>query len=158
MQSEKEPNWDQDMREVNRLLARLPEAEPGLIGGPRKLVTGSAAPATADRAGRLRPVATWVKVGLAAVFAVAVWQWPYRNDCGSGLAFYLVGVGTVVVAGVWCLVASWKSRLAFPHLLALLVFLAGLVLAARVALPRMGYAAQSAGWRCAAPAPPAAAR
>ncbi|MGH7645250.1 MAG: hypothetical protein ACREMR_06660, partial [Gemmatimonadales bacterium] len=138
MPQEKEPNWDQEMREVNRLLARLPEAEPGLIGGPRKLVAGPTPPDTVERARRPRPLATWVKVGLAAVFTVAVWQWPYRNDCGSGLAFYLVGVGTVVVAGVWCLVESWRSRLAFAHVLSLLVFLAGLVLMARAALPRTG--------------------
>ncbi len=156
MPPEKEPNWDQEMREVNRLLARLPEANPDLISGRRKGAPGpGTAPAAGERAGRPRPVATWVKVGLAAVFAVAVWQWPYPNHCGWGLTFYLVGVGTVIVSGMWSLVASWTSRLGVAHILGLLVLLGGVALAAQAALPRLGDAGQSAPWRCAsAPAQP----
>ncbi|MGH7675413.1 MAG: hypothetical protein ACREMV_09085, partial [Gemmatimonadales bacterium] len=153
MQHEKEPNWDQEMREVNRLLARLPEADPHLVGGPRKHAAGPAAPGVAaERMSRPRPLATWIKVGLAAVFTIAVSQWPYAHDCGWGLVFYLVGVGTAAVSGVWCLVASWKSRLGFAHFVALLVLLGGLLLVAQAVLPRVGYAGLSAPSRCAAPA------
>jgi len=53
--------------------------------------------------------------------------------------FYMIGAGTVTVAGVWTGVSSWKRRMGLAHLLSLGLVIWGLVLAAGVVLPRVGY-------------------
>lgn len=75
-------------------------------------------------------------------------QWPYPRACGLPLAGYLGAVGAVLVAGVWIAAVSWKLRSAAAHVLAFLLLLWGIGLAAERVLPRVGYAAERAGWSC----------
>ena len=58
------------------------------------------------------------------------------------------GVLTVVVAGVWSSLSSWKRRMGTAHLISQLLVIWGLVLTAEVLLPRMGYAKSPATWFC----------
>lgn len=85
---------------------------------------------------------------LALALGVALTQWPYIRECGWFLTVYLLAVTMVVLAGVWIAVVSWKLRNPVAHVLAVLLLLWGLALAGERALPRVGYAAQQAGWRC----------
>jgi uncharacterized membrane protein len=78
--------------------------------------------------------------------------WPYTHVCGAKLLFYLLGIVTLIVAGVWSALSSWKHRQGFAHLLSLALVLWGIALAMGVVLPRVGYAGQAAIWLC--PEPP----
>jgi hypothetical protein len=84
-------------------------------------------------------------IGLGAVMT----QWPYSHGCGLPLAGYLAAIGVVMLAGAWTAFASWKLRSGLPHVLSLILFYWGIVLAAEQLLPRLGYAATGAGWLCA---------
>jgi hypothetical protein len=85
-------------------------------------------------------------------------QWPYTAGCGLPLAAYLAGVAAVIVAALWSMVSTWRTRLGFAHFLSIALLLWGAALAAREVLPRIGYAKQPAAWLCtAAPAPAPAA-
>ncbi len=90
----------------------------------------------------------WGRIGFVAVFAVALTQWPYDRACGWGLAFYVVAVAAMLLAGGWCAVASWKRHLAWAHGMALILVFWGITLAAEVVLPRVGYASEYARWLC----------
>jgi len=54
----------------------------------------------------------------------------------------------VMLAGGWIAVSSWRLRVGVVHTLALMLLFWGIVLAAEQALPRVGYAAERATWRC----------
>ena len=90
----------------------------------------------------------WLKTGLGVALGAFMPLWPYAHGCGLGLYLYLGAVLVVIVAGGWAGVASWKHRIAAAHILSLSVVLWGLILAAAQVLPRVGYAAAAAGWRC----------
>jgi hypothetical protein len=77
--------------------------------------------------------------------------WPYFRECGLPLFGYLVAVAAVVVAGGWIAVTAWTLRNAVAHIIALVLLFWGLVLTADVLLPRTGYAATPATWRCGEP-------
>ena len=151
-EKEKEHDWDREMREVDKLLARLPEADPTLgrgvptvpraAPGEKTVVTG---------AGAVTALATWFRVGLGIVLGIGMLVWPYSHVCGAKLMFYLIGASTVIVAGVWGGFSSWRRRLGLAHLLSLGVVLWGLALVAGVVLPRMGYASHPAIWFCPEP-------
>jgi len=145
----KERDWDREMREVDRLLAKLPAAEvkPGGRRSdptvPRPTVApGHRSPAPPGALG------TWVRVLLGLLAGAGMTQWPYTHGCGIWLFTYLGGVCAIIAAGVWSSVASWKARLAFAHVLSVLVIMWGLALAAREVLPRVGYASMEAPWFC----------
>ena len=87
-------------------------------------------------------------MALALAFGVALTRWPYARECGGFLAAYGFAVAVAVLAAVWVAVASWKLRDGVAHVLAVLLLLWGLALAAERVLPRIGYAAQQARWRC----------
>jgi hypothetical protein len=152
---EKEHDWDREMREVDKLLAKLPEADPTLGRGvptvPKtpRLSGGTGAPPAPG----VPPsaFATWFRVGLGVVVGVGMLVWPYSHVCGAKLLFYLIGASTVIVAGVWGGISSWRRRLGLAHLLSLGVVLWGLALVAGVVLPRMGYASRPAIWFCPEP-------
>jgi hypothetical protein len=148
--------------EVDRLLKQLPGADPTLRGsGPLSQPAGGRSPALApvtaggaavkagprESTGRDR-LGGWLKVGLSVAAGALMTQWPYAHGCGLGLYLYLGAVLAVTVAGGWTSVSSWKHRMAIAHVLSLGVVLWGLVLAAAQILPRIGYAAASASWRC----------
>ena len=140
-------------REVYRLLAQLartghpdPDTAPLTSSAPRRRIArvGSApAISTGERAG------LWARLALGLVLGALMLQWPYSRGCGIPLAGYLAAAAMVPVAGAWIAVVSWRQRHAAVHLLALILVLWGLGLVAERVLPRVGYAAARAGWRCA---------
>ena len=93
-------------------------------------------------------VGFWARVLLAATLGVLMTQWPYRHECGWGLAGYFGAIVMVLMSAAWIALASWKLRSASAHLLALLLFFWGLVLAADEVLPRIGYSVAEASWGC----------
>src|SRR5712692_1896656 len=146
------------MAEVDKLLARLPEADPYLKGdvAPRRAGMpgrgGEAAPATSVAAARSTGSAawlgTWARVALGLLIGIGMTQWPYTHGCDLRLIFYLAGVLAVLAAGVWSSISSWRRRLGWAHVLSQGLIIWGLVLAAREVLPRIGYAKASAPWLC----------
>ncbi len=146
---EQRRDWDKEMAEVDRLLRKLPDADPYLTGGSAPTVRK---PAAAPAAGVGRSggewLGTWSRVVLGLLIGIGMTQWPYTHGCGLRLISYLVGVLTVIVAGVWSSISSWRRRLGFAHLLAQGLIIWGLVLAAREVLPRVGYAKVQAPWLC----------
>jgi hypothetical protein len=149
----KDRDWDREMREVDKLLAKLPEADPTLGRGvptvPRAHPLGHSS-AEGPAAGRAR-VTTWIRVSLGLLLGVGMLVWPYSHVCGINLLFYMIGASTVTLAGVWSGITSWKRRLGYAHLLSLGLVIWGLVLAAGVVLPRVGYANHPAIWFCPEP-------
>lgn len=154
---EKERDWDKEMAEVDRLLKRLPNADPTLGRGSatptvRRPTVGGGASGTGERhalgptGGR---VGTWVRVvlGLLVAVGVAPGVWPYTHGCGLRLIFYLLGVTTVIGAGVWSSFSSWKRRLGFAHVLAQLLIVWGVLLLTGEVLPRVGTKPQGV-WLC----------
>lgn len=153
------------MREVNRLLAQLDHSSPrtdrepahasGSDGGsavshPRRtarprVVVGTA---HAEPPTRLDAAALWARMLLAIGLGTAMTQWPYVHGCGWPLAGYLGAVGMVLIAGAGLAFDSWRLRSGVIHVLALLLAFWAVVLVAEQALPRVGYAAESAAWSC----------
>jgi len=111
--SEKERDWDKEMAEVDRLLKKLPNADPTLGRGAGyeptakkpslSTVTPRGGVAPPSGSGRL---GTWAKVALGVLVAVGVAPgvWPYTHGCGLHLIFYLAGVTTVIAAGLGAVV------------------------------------------------------
>jgi len=157
---EKDRDWDREMREVDKLLAKLPDADPTLGRGvptvPRisqsHVAHGAAGGGAPGSLARGREwLSTWTRVGLGVLLGVGMMAWPYTHGCGLKLIFYLIGVSTLVVAGVWSSLSSWRRRLGFAHLLSQMLIIWGLVLAAREVLPRIGYAKVAAPFFCPEP-------
>ncbi len=154
--AEKERDWDKEMKEVDKLLAKLPAADPYLVGSaptvrkPAAHAPGGTPGAAPSRAHER--VGTWLRVGLGVLLALGMAAWPYSHQCGLRLIFYMIGVGTVVVAGAWSAISSWRRRLGLAHVVSLVVTLWGLTLTAAIFGPRI-YAAPAALWLC--PEPPA---
>lgn len=146
--------------EVNRLLKQLPGADPTLRGsGPSSRPVSGIRPGVVTAPGgaavseRREPTArdklgVWLRVGLAVVAGAVMTQWPYAHPCGLSLYLYLAAVAAVIVAGGWGSVSSWKLRMGVAHVTSLMVIFWGVVLAAQQVLPRIGYAAAAATWRC----------
>ncbi len=119
------------------------------ISGRSPVTAGGSALKSGPRESTPRDrLGAWLKAGLGVVAGVLMTQWPYAHTCGLGLYLYLGAVLAVTVAGGWASVASWKHRVAAAHVLSLGVVLWGLILAASQILPRIGYAAGAASWRC----------
>ena len=153
--NDKFKQWDKKLAEVDRAIARLPTKAPPESSKPASTKPAASAPAQASvRApavrgpAPVRPLGVWVRVGLTAVLAVALTQWPFAQACGLGLAAYLAAVGVVLVSGVWGTVSAWRLRLPKTHALALLTLLGGLTLVALEVLPRIGYASTTLTWTC----------
>jgi len=139
---EQSRDWDRELAEVDKLLAKLPNADPTLgRGAPARVPQ---VPPTGGGSG----FGTWVRVGLAVALGVGMTLWPYAHACGLQLAYYAGGIVMLVFAGVWGAVSSWQRRIATAHLLSLAALFWGLVLAATVVVPRAGYAKTPATWLC----------
>lgn len=147
-------------RDVDRLLAQLsgsdrPAAAHSTSGPQRKITRVSSSAPTLSRAQR---VGLWARVVLGLTFGAVMTQWPYIRGCGWSLAAYLGAVTMVMLAGLWIAVVSWRLRSGGAHALAVLLLVWGMALVAERVLPRIGYAAEQAGWGCAGetevPAPP----
>jgi len=145
-QGEKERDWDRELAEVDRLLNQLPthQAEQAAAAAKR-----AAAPPSAPASGKpVSRAGTWARVGLGLLIGIGMTQWPYTHGCGLKLFIYLGGVFTVIVAGVWSSLSSWKRQMGVAHILSQGLVIWGLVLAAREVLPRIGYAQEVATWFC----------
>jgi hypothetical protein len=147
---QKEKDWEREMREVDRLLAKLPTHEtmpsPGGSGATLRRTPAAGTSAPLSYAGHR--LATWARVGLGLLVGIGMTQWPYTHGCGTRLFFYLTGVVAVLAAGIWSSLSSWRWRLGVAHILSQLLIIWGLVLAAREVLPRIGYAQTEALWVC----------
>jgi len=143
--------------EIDALLKKLPQADPGLVGRPaaaaRPPSTAPVRPAPATEPRTSSPIAVWARVVLGAVFGVALTQWPYRTDCGWPLLGYAAAVAVLLLTAGWCTVTTWRHRAGIAHIVSLLLGFWGIVLSASILLPRIGYAADAATWRCPAPVP-----
>lgn len=155
---------DDDAAVVDRLLRKLHANNPA--PGPAPLTNAAshggfrstgleASPGSRANLPARRPtprdlgrVGVWTRVGLGAVVAVALTQWPYARACGVELLAYLLAVAIVLVTGFWGAMASWRGRLASAHVIALSTLLWGLALAAHEILPRAGYISSPASWQC----------
>ena len=141
-------DWDKELAKVDQVMAREGTVPaPGLRPVAPAPVTS---PAVSPRAG----VFTWMRLSLALVLGVGMTQWPYVHGCGLPLYAYLGGATAVMVASVWSMLSSWRSRSAVAHVVGIVLFLWGGALAAREILPRVGYARQTARWSCAQPGEP----
>jgi hypothetical protein len=149
------PRPDPMTREVDRLLAQLaragagPERENGALpltsSGKRRFVgvaRSTEPPTQADLVG------LWARLVLGVALGVVMTQWPYPHGCDLPLAGYLSATAMVVVAGGWIALSSWRMRSGVPHVLSLMLVFWGIVLIAEQLLPRIGYAAEQATWRC----------
>ncbi|MGH7528894.1 MAG: hypothetical protein ACREMN_00780 [Gemmatimonadales bacterium] len=151
---EKERDWDREMREVDKLLAKLPDADPmpGRAAPPRPPQSGVPTVLTTPVPGGRDVAATWLRLTLAMLLGIGMLVWPYTHVCGAKLFLYMLGIIMLIVAGVWAALASWRARQGWAHLLALLAVWWGLSLMGAVVLPRVGYAGQQGIWFC--PEPP----
>src|SRR5437879_5306353 len=120
-------------------MAKVDKAMGGSGGAP---VPAPAPVAPRDRSAVAAPqaskraiVATWVRLVLALGLGIAMTQWPYLHGCGIPLFLYLGAVITVVVASVWSLISSWRSRSTYAHGLSVVLLIWGLGLGARELLP-----------------------
>jgi len=145
--TQKEPDWDKEMAEVDRLLKKLPSAEPTPSRGTEPTVRKPAE--TMFRSGAGGWLGTWVKVGLGVLVGIGVTPgvWPYSHGCGLRLMFYLIGVATVIAAGLWAGISSWKGRLGFAHVVAQVLIIWGTLLLTLEVLPRVGAQAEAL-WLC----------
>ena len=147
-------------REVDRLLAQLTlsgapvvEPEPPKSVEPARPRPNKPARTRRRRSATPRPgrhdhLWLWARVVLGVVLGVVMTQWPYRHPCGWSLAGYLGAVLAVMFAGAWIGLVSWRQRNGGAHLVGLILFFWGIVLAAEQVLPRIGYAAVQASWQC----------
>jgi hypothetical protein len=146
-------DWDKELAEVDRLLNQLPthQADQAAAAAAAAAKRPAAAPAGAaalQPASGRQWLGTWARVALGLLIGIGMTQWPYTHGCGVKLFVYLGGVVTVVVAGVWSGLSSWKRRLGVAHVLSQGLVIWGLILAAREILPRVGYAKDAATWFC----------
>ena len=146
--------------EIDKLLKKLPHAEPSLSGGQAPSAApvvgvGRAARADSTLSSRSVPLdgktllAVWGRVALVGMFGLALTQWPFARECGLGLVWYGAAVVVLLVAGGWCAMVTWENRVGLAHILSLVVCFWGIVLSADVLLPRLGYSVDRATWRCA---------
>ena len=149
-------------REVNRLLAQLAHSGAETIveakvngGGLASQPVARPRSSGPTRSVSSRPqwtvAALWGRAALGLALGAAMIAWPYSHACGWALLGYLGAVAAVLLAGAWIAFASWRLRNGVTHLVSLLLFYWGLVLVAEQVLPRIGYAADPAGWLCGEP-------
>ena len=124
----------------------------GAAHAPRHIgmqaVPGPARRPAGEPSVRAQQVATWMRALLAAGLGIAVSNWPYASACGWRLYLLMAVLGVVFIAGGWASLWSWRTRSPIAHIVSLFVIYWGVVLAAEQVLPRIGYAAVEATWRC----------
>ena len=157
--NEQPRDWDKELADIDRAIekapppgapGRAPALPPGPAGTPAK---GPSLPAAAKRSVAM----TWFWVVLAVLLAAALPLWPYSNQCGRQLFFYLGAAALALLAGVAGAVSSWATHRGLAHMLSLAVVIFAAVMGAREVLPRVGYASQTKAWLCPAAPEPAAA-
>ncbi|MEP6573629.1 MAG: hypothetical protein ABJD11_13070 [Gemmatimonadota bacterium] len=150
--SDKPRDWDKEMAAIDREIAKAGSAPRPAVaaqqGGAAPVARASNASLAPLPGGRKATIATWSKVILAVLLAVAMPLWPYPHTCGLNLFIYLGAISVVILAGLWSSVSSWYRRIGLGHTLALLVITWGVYLAGSEVLPRIGYAKSVAAWFC----------
>jgi hypothetical protein len=109
---------------------------------------GESSPRATQRWPTRDRVYLWSRLLLGIALGVLMTQWPYAHGCGWPLLGYGFAVGTLMVTGGWLALDSWKQRNGLAHLLSLMLFWWGTVLAAEQVLPRIGYTPDRASWVC----------
>jgi hypothetical protein len=141
-------DWDAEMRKIDQQISSIPSQSAAPVRAPAQSA-GIAPPAARAETSTFGVMA---RLGLACVLGVAIVFWPYGARCGFGVAGYLGAVATLIVAGVWSSIWTWKHRAAKAHAVSLLLLTWGIVLAAADVLPRVGYAKPTANhpanWTC----------
>ena len=142
-------DWDAEMRKIDKQLESV--SDEAIL--PSRGAKTPAVRAQVEAAQQSTSTfGVFARLTLAVTLGVAIVFWPYGARCGLGLAGYLAAVATLLTAGVWASVWTWRHRAAKAHTLSLLLVLWGLVLAAVDVLPRVGYAKPSAmhpaNWSC----------
>jgi hypothetical protein len=141
---------------VDRLLAQLP----GLQGdsSPSRAAPWSTRQAAASGSGHSDApedlLGPWARLALGLLLGTMIVWWPYPRSCGFPLTGYLGALLTIMIAGGWAAVSSWRRRAALPHVVALVLLFYGIMLGIAELLPRTGYAAEHATWQCKEPEPP----
>src|SRR5579862_9791715 len=98
-------DWDAEMRKIDQQLAAMPNqaSQPSRAQAAGTPMVAAGKPETST-------FGVMARLGLACVLGVAIIFWPYSARCGAGLAAYLSAVTTLIVAGVWASVWTWKHR------------------------------------------------
>jgi hypothetical protein len=147
-------------RVVDRLLAQLENSGPRPSQDPAPSRTGppgqqrvtprkSRSVVRSAKAPSRKPlIALWAGLLLGITLGGAMTQWPYPRGCDLPLVGYLGAVSAVIAAGGSSALAAWRLRSGAAHVLSLILLFWGIVLAAERVLPRVGYAAERASWRC----------
>lgn len=138
--------WNKQMAKIDQAIERTPAApaSPAAAEAGGKQLTPQRSPAV----GRRALIGVWVRLVLVTLLAVGLTVWPYARACGFGLFAYLGAVVVTIGTGVMTAVSTWRLRAGLPHVLSLLIALAGLVLLAHELAVRIGYAAVSHTWLC----------
>ena len=150
--------------EIDKLMKKLPKADPYLRGEqgtdvlappthatvvrPKYDTPETQVPAMRVQGAQIDRALTWLIVLAAVVVGAALTQWPYAHACGWRLGFYLGAVAVQLVTSGWGALVAWRVQSPAAHVVALVALFWGIVLAAEQILPRVGYAASEAVWRC----------
>jgi hypothetical protein len=141
-------DWDAEMRKLDQQIASIPSQG----ATPVRAQAQAAAAQVPQSRPETSTFGVMARLALACALGVAIVYWPYNARCGVGLAGYLGAVATLIVAGAWASIWTWKHRAAKAHTVSLLLVTWGIVLAAADVLPRVGYAKPSANhpatWTC----------
>lgn len=142
-------NWEAELKKIDRAMEGV--SDEAMF--PSKSAPTAAASSAAMEAHRTTStLGVFLRLGISVILGVAIVFWPYAARCGFGLFAYLAAVVTLIAAGIWSAIWTWRHHAARSHLLSLLLLLWGLVLGAIEVLPRMGYAVPNANhpatWVC----------
>lgn len=146
--SEKPRDWDREMAEIDKVIAKGGAVGPAPVPAARSVGAAPALAGAGLAVSRKQAMTTWIRALLGILLVGGILQWPYAHRCGLGLVLYLGASGTVVVAGLWTMVVSWRRRQGWAHTVGVLTLLAGLGLVALAVLPRLGYAKVALPWLC----------
>lgn len=137
---------------VDRLLAQLPglreDRSSESTWGPAAVTGGGHSGSGEDASAQPTLLGLCARLLLVLALGIMMVGWPYDRACGLPLYTYLGAVATLIVGGGWAAITGWKLRVGLAHVVSLVLVFWGLVLAAEVLLPRIGYAGQDADWQC----------
>jgi hypothetical protein len=136
---------------VDRLLAQLPGLQgeaPAPRAAPRQAVSGGGGVHYVQYAEQEDLLGPWARLLLGLALGTMIAWWPYPRSCGFPLIGYLGAILTIMLAGGWAAVSSWRYRASLAHLISLILVFYGIMLGAAELLPRTGYAVDHATWEC----------
>lgn len=137
--NEEPRNWDKELADIDKVIAKQPVSAPTPAAGAGRVVTPP----------QRRSVAvTWFWTALAILLAIALPRWPNDKSCGIRLVFYLGAAGIALLMGALGALSSWSYRRGLAHLLSLLAIVWAGIMATREILPRTGYARHTLTWTC----------